>query len=205
VADRLTEDLASLKIDRDSGPRRGGAVVRVVVVLVVLAGLAAGGVAAWPYLEARLFKTEVQTTEVLSISPAQAATLLTSTGYVVPQRHTKVAAKLEGRLARVLVHQGDVVTVGQTLAELDALDVRSAIASARARVLSASARAASACEPGRGRAADRAHPRARRARCVAALGARRSRGALDVAARWCRCRAGGGARAAGRGRGAADR
>lgn len=144
MADQLTEDLASLKIDRDSGPRRGGVVVRVVIMLVVLGGLAAAGVAAWPFLEARLFKTEVQTTEVLSISPAQAATLLTSTGYVVPQRHTKVAAKLQGRLARVLVHQGDVVTVGQTLAELDALDVRSAIASARARVLSASARAASA-------------------------------------------------------------
>ena len=89
--------------------------------LVLLAAVAAGGVAAWPYLEARLFKTEVQTTEVLSISPAQAATLLTSTGYVVPQRHTKVAAKLERRLARVLVHQGDVVTVGLGFSRLSIL------------------------------------------------------------------------------------
>ena len=121
MADQLTEDLTSLKIDRDSGPRRGGSLVRIVVVLVLLAAVAAGGVAAWPYLEARLFKTEVQTTEVLSISPAQAATLLTSTGYVVPQRHTKVAAKLERRLARVLVHQGDVVTVGLGFSRLSIL------------------------------------------------------------------------------------
>lgn len=144
MTDQLSEDLSSLKIDRDAGPRRGGVVLRIVVALVVVAALAGGAVLGWPYAEARLFKTEVQTTEVASISPAQAATLLTSTGYVVPQTHTKVAAKVAGRLSRVLVRQGDVVIVGQQLAELDAVDVQSAIASARARVLAASARVASA-------------------------------------------------------------
>lgn len=144
MADQLTEDLASLKIDRDASPRRGGLVLRVAVSIAVVGGLIAGGVVAWPYVEARLFKTEVQTTEILAISPSQAATLLTSTGYVVPQTHTKVAAKISGRLSRVLVDQGDIVVVGQPLAELDAIDVRSAIASARARVFAASARVASA-------------------------------------------------------------
>src|SRR5688500_9906139 len=111
VADQLTEDLASLKIDRDA-PRKSSAIVRIFVVLAILGGLAAGAYYAWPYAEAQLFKTEVQTTEVLSISPAQAAAQLTSTGYVVPQVHTKVAARTIGRISKVHVRQGDVVTEG---------------------------------------------------------------------------------------------
>jgi RND family efflux transporter MFP subunit len=145
VSEQLSEDLASLKIDRDSGrPSRFGPLVRVLVIVGIVAALGVGAFLAWPYLEAQLFKTEVETTEILSLSPAQAATQLTSTGYVVPEVHTKVAAKIAGRISRVHVARGDVVTQGQTLIDLDPTDARIAIAAARARVAAASARVSSA-------------------------------------------------------------
>ena len=83
--DRLSSDLASLRIDRNERPPSSGALRW----LIGLSVVAAAAVAAWrvgaPMVEAQLFKTEVGLTEVALVSPAQAQVELTSTGYVVPQ------------------------------------------------------------------------------------------------------------------------
>ena len=97
--------------------------------------------AAYPVLEAKLFKTEVGVTQTSLVSPAQGSIDLTSTGYVVPEITAKVGAKVIGRVAKVLVKQGDKVKAGQVLFELDAADQRSAVASAQAKVLASRARA----------------------------------------------------------------
>ena len=91
-------------------------------------------------LSSRIFKTEVDVTEIHMISPAQAAVQVTSTGYVVPQVTTKVGARVFGRVAEVLVHEGDRVEAGATLVRLDDGDQRTAIAGARARAAAARAR-----------------------------------------------------------------
>lgn len=155
VGDQLTDDLASLRIDRDdpmpasrprarrpSGGGSGSGVVRAIVTVAALAALAYGGVRAWPHLEARVFKTDVQTAEVTVVSPAQGTTLVTATGYVVALTSARVSSRVPGRVAVVHVREGDVVRAGQALLELDATDVRSAIAAARARVAAAEARTA---------------------------------------------------------------
>src|SRR5207237_370799 len=65
---------------------------------------------------------------------------LTATGYVVPQRISKVAAKVSGRILKLNVAEGSKVKAGQTIALLDDADQRSAVAAAKARVLQAEAR-----------------------------------------------------------------
>lgn len=136
----LSNDLASLKIQRDEDPERRGP-LRIVLALGLLASMGGGVAYAYPRLKGEVFKTEIGITEIALISPAQASITVTSTGYVVPQIIARPGAKIPGRLAKVLVKEGDVVKSGQVLAELEDADQKSAIASAEARVASARARA----------------------------------------------------------------
>ena len=137
--DQVSSDLASLRISRDapSGPSPARTVI---VVLLVLAALGAGGAWAYAKLGPRIFKEEVALTEVALISPAQAQVQVTSTGYVVPQSWSKVGAKIPGRLARVLVKEGDLVKAGDVLATLEDADQKSSVAAAQSRVMAARAR-----------------------------------------------------------------
>lgn len=146
MADQLTADLESLKINRDEPqrPPGSGGFVRVLIWLVVVGALVGVGVYAYPKLQAQIFKTEVSMTEISVISPAQAATQLTATGYVVPLTRSRVAPRVSARVARVLVHEGEVVTQGQTLLVLDSSNQESARGAANARVLAARARVATA-------------------------------------------------------------
>ncbi|HUJ74260.1 MAG TPA: efflux RND transporter periplasmic adaptor subunit [bacterium] len=112
--------------------------------VLALAALVSGGLMAWPYVEARLFKTEVTVTRIAMVSPVSASTTLTASGYVVPQLISKVAAKLPGRVATLLVREGDKVAKDQVLMTLDAADQISQLAQARSRVVAAQARVVAA-------------------------------------------------------------
>jgi len=143
--DRLSSDLASLRIDRNGPPpsSSSGRAVRWIVGVAVLGVIVA---AAWhvasPMLEAQLFKTEVALTEVALVSPAQAQIELTSTGYVVPQVEVDVSSKLVGRVEKSTVREGSKVKRGDVIFELDPSDQRTQVASSQARVAAARARAA---------------------------------------------------------------
>jgi len=56
---------------------------------------------------------------------------------VAPVRRTQVQPEFEGVVAKVYVHEGEFVTRGQVLAEMEAWDYRSALAGAEARYQSA--------------------------------------------------------------------
>jgi HlyD family secretion protein len=143
VNDQLSSDLASLRIRRDDHPTGSGG-KRLVAVLVTLAAVGAVGFLGYRKVSARIYKQAVSLTEVALISPAQSLVLVTSTGYVVPQSLSKVGAKMPGRLARVLVKEGDVVKAGDVIAELEGTDQRSAVAAAQSRVQVARAAAETA-------------------------------------------------------------
>lgn len=138
----LTADLASLRIHRD--PNAPSATKKWLTVLGVLVGLVLlGGISwlwGWPYLEARLFKTEVQLTEISTVSPVQSLTELTATGYVVPEVVSKIGSKTSGTVQRVLVKQGDLVKAGDLLFALDDGEHKSALAISQARVRATQAR-----------------------------------------------------------------
>lgn len=142
MGDPLSNDLASLKIDKvtDSTPQRGKLVwvVGFFGGALLLAGAWAVGA---PYLEAKLFKTEVEFTEVLSISPATVSTEVTASGYVIPQLISKVGTKIEGKIHAVNAAEGQKVARGDVLLTLDAADQKSAIAAGQARVAFAQAEA----------------------------------------------------------------
>ena len=143
MSDHLSSDLASLRINRDeSPPNRWGKIVFILVLLGCVA--AAGYFLLLPYLEGKVFKTEVGVTEIALVSPAQAQVKLTSTGYVVPLTSAKIGAKEMGRIAKVNVKQGDKVKAGDVLVELDDVDRKSLLATARSRVAAAKARAQTA-------------------------------------------------------------
>ena len=141
MADQLTSDLASLRIDRSSKARPprswGGAIFTIVLILAV----GVGATVVYPRVAAAIFKKEISMTEISMLSPAQASISITSSGYVTPQVVSRVGAKIPGRIAKVLVKEGDVVKAGDLLLELEDGDQRAAIAAAEARVGAAAARA----------------------------------------------------------------
>ncbi|MSP15711.1 MAG: efflux RND transporter periplasmic adaptor subunit [Myxococcales bacterium] len=141
MSDELTRDLASLKIDRATRPE-GGRLVRTLVIVALVGGtLVAAWLVGWPWLEALLYKTTVETGLIHTVSPAQGSVDLTSTGYVVPQVTARVTGKLAGRLAEVRVREGELVAAGAVIALLDDTDQRAAVRAAQTRVLAARARA----------------------------------------------------------------
>ncbi|WP_437659253.1 efflux RND transporter periplasmic adaptor subunit [Sorangium sp. So ce1182] len=142
MADQLSSDLASLRIQRDVDPDRRRPLRTAVMTALALAAVAGVAVLVAPRAQSAIFKTEVATTEVALVSPAQASISVTSTGYVVPQVVSRVGAKIPGRIARVFVKEGDVVKQGDPLLELDDADQRSLVAAAQAKVAAARARAA---------------------------------------------------------------
>lgn len=144
MPDELSSQLASLRINRDA-PAPSRKPLRWIAVLAVLAAAGYAFYAlALPRLEGEIFKTAVRFTEISSVSPAEASIQLTSAGYVVPQRVSRVAPKMAGKVAQVHVVQGQKVEPGQLLLTLDPADDYASIAAARSRVAAVRARAASA-------------------------------------------------------------
>jgi len=138
VNDQLSSDLASLRIRRDEPPTEPAG-RKVVVWLMVVGLVVSAGVVGYQKIGLRLYKQAVNLTEVALISPAQSLVVATSTGYVVPQSLSRVGAKIPGRLARVLIKEGDAVKAGDVIAELEGADQRSAVAAAQSKVLVARA------------------------------------------------------------------
>jgi RND family efflux transporter MFP subunit len=144
MADQLSTDLAALRIDRAAPPRRGGLVVRLLVVAAVVAALVAAYKLGLPYLEAKVFKAEIEVTEIVVVSPAQASVELTSTGYIVAQVTSKVAPKVPGKVSKSRVREGSQVKEGDVLFEIDPADQRAGIATAASQTAAARARAQTA-------------------------------------------------------------
>ncbi|MBK8254684.1 MAG: efflux RND transporter periplasmic adaptor subunit [Polyangiaceae bacterium] len=141
MADQLSSDLASLRIDRKAKPQSQRSWGRAVGTIAALALCVVGGALVYPRIAAAVFKTEITLTEISMISPAQASISITSSGYVVPQVISRIGAKIPGRISRVLVKEGDAVKACDVLIELEDADQRAAIAAAQARVSAAAARA----------------------------------------------------------------
>jgi RND family efflux transporter MFP subunit len=141
MSDQLSSDLASLKIDRGAPrPKGKNPIGTIVVVLVLLGAAGAGYQYGLPYISAAIFKTEIETTEVITVSPAQASVQLTSTGYVVAQSVSAVASKVAGKVRAQHVRQGAKVKPGDVLLEIDPSDQNASIATAQSQAAAARAR-----------------------------------------------------------------
>ncbi len=135
----LSNELASLRIDRDAPQRGTKRWTWVVLLLLALAGGAAYALTRTAGIEV----ATVQATLVTNQGPAAAgSTVLAASGYVVARRKAVVSAKIQGRLADLRVEEGDRVREGQLIARLESSDYAAQVARARASVERAAAEVA---------------------------------------------------------------
>lgn len=126
--------LGQLRIDR-SQKTHGRKLQRRLIPIVTLALL---GLGAFVYFLSR--PPEVSVAEVRAARPGERLTTLSATGYVASRRRSVVAPKIPGRLAKVLVEEGQAVKEGQELAKLEDDDARVALEQVKAAVQAARAR-----------------------------------------------------------------
>ena len=96
-----------------------------VALLLVILGAAAG----YAYLNAR---PEVEVAVARKPTAGGPVGVLNASGYVTPRRRATIAAKITGRVTRVLFDEGTRVSEGQLLATLDDSDARRALDAAQA-------------------------------------------------------------------------
>jgi HlyD family secretion protein len=133
-------DLSSLRIHRDERTDRNAghhSRRRAWIWLVAIAVVAA--IVVVYFLKGSRGVVEVETAMAQRLSPAAAQSLLTATGYVVAQRKAEVASKATGRLEVLNVEEGDWVTKGDILGQLEADDVKAALRAASASAIGADA------------------------------------------------------------------
>jgi RND family efflux transporter MFP subunit len=133
-----------LKIERDQPTRRrrrdsGGRWPVFIGVGVVLALIVGGAI--WFFVT----RPDLQSVEVADAKPAwsgaaaQSGALLDASGYVVAQREATVSAKVSGKVAKVMIEEGQHVSAGQVLATIDDSNARAALDQAAAQAASAQA------------------------------------------------------------------
>ena len=130
----LKDELASLRIDRET-PRRSRWRVPLLL-LVLIAVLVAGGFY-WQRTHPVFGAIEVETFQptVETSGAANAGTpILTASGYLVARHQSVVSSKIQGRISELKVEEGSVVTTGEVLATLDNQDAVAAIAKAKADI-----------------------------------------------------------------------
>lgn len=134
-----------LKIDRDPPrrrrPRDEGGLPWLWISLGGLLALALIAAGVW-FLVARPDLTEVETAAAKPAwtgAAAQGGALLDASGYVVARREATVSAKIAGKVAEVLIQEGEHVAAGQVIARLDDSNARAALAQAEAQAASAQA------------------------------------------------------------------
>ena len=154
--DRLSSDLASLRIDREKGDApaafqpqtatrsalspfyKAMGVTVGVGVLVAAIGLGVH------QFSGSIDKIEVETTSISMLTAGQASVELSGSGHAVPQTLVKLSPKFTGRIAQVNVREGAIVSKGNVLFVLDEDSKKTAVQSAASKAAAASARAGSA-------------------------------------------------------------
>jgi RND family efflux transporter MFP subunit len=108
---------------------------RALAALALLAALAGGGYYAFL---GQALKVSTVTAEAIAVADG-AVPVLEAAGYVTARREATVSSKITGRLAEVLIEEGESVATGQVLARLDDVDARAALQLAQARLEAARA------------------------------------------------------------------
>ena len=139
-APKARPDLSALRMDRaayEAPPRRPWGWLIAVLLL--------GGIGAWIWLApAPFLLPKVETTTAQVVTPTEASTVLTATGYTYAKDRAAVGSRVIGRVVELKVDEGDRIQKGEVIAILDSADLRAQIDQAKARVAEAEARSADA-------------------------------------------------------------
>ena len=124
-------DLSALRIERETGP--GGrrflypalATLCVALVAVFFFARTRGGVSLRPL--------EVTTTRASVVTPTQASTVLTASGYIVARSKAEISPKSVGRIAWINLEEGQRVKKGELVARLEAQELEAQKRSSQAQ------------------------------------------------------------------------
>jgi RND family efflux transporter MFP subunit len=131
----ISKDLAALRIPQEE---RGGRGKPLLVTLVVLLVLGAGGFGAWYWSTALQAATvKVAPVNVKAGGPNAPSAVLNASGYIVARRRATVSSKVTGKVLDVLIEEGHPVKQGQILAHLDDTQPRAMLNLAEAQLASA--------------------------------------------------------------------
>lgn len=126
------QDLSKLTIDKSKVAFRAGRGKKVFYLVFAALALVGAG-----FLYRMGFFTppvQLQLANVTQVYPSQAYTVLTASGYVVPQRKSALASKVTGRLVWLGVEEGSRVKKGEVVARLESQDVEAAKTQAAANL-----------------------------------------------------------------------
>jgi HlyD family secretion protein len=137
TANHLASDLSALRIDREAGVSHR--VWRRLLGAVVLFGVASTAVFYFARGRISAQQVEILLPTVRRSTAAPARPILSASGYLVARRKAVVSAKIQGRLAELLVDEGSSVAAGQVIARLDNADLQAQVEVARAGVQQATA------------------------------------------------------------------
>ena len=134
--------LGQLKIERDAPApaprvRRALVIATAAVVAVAAAGFATTRLFRAPAIELQAgVAAAEEAAPPASRSPAATpvASILDASGYVVARRQATVSAKITGKVAAVLIEEGQRVEAGEIIARLDDANARAQVAQAAAQV-----------------------------------------------------------------------
>jgi RND family efflux transporter MFP subunit len=130
--------LSQLQIDRSAPaqPERG---FPWRVVLIVVAVLVVGALGWFLIVRPDRPAVRVAQAETSAAATSAGGSLLDASGYVVARRAATVSSKITGKVAQVLIEEGQHVAEGQVLARLDDSNARAALEQANAQVAAAQA------------------------------------------------------------------
>ena len=147
--DSASQLLSQLRIERHEVPKPSSAGLRPRLLAFTAIGvLATGAVAWWVSAEPTRMPERVpagQAARAIPSSPARASPAhtggasLDTSGYVVARRQATVSSKATGRVAEVLIEEGQRVERGEIIARLDSSNTSAALAEAQARLALAQA------------------------------------------------------------------
>ena len=111
---------------------------RILIILIIIAVLVAAG--GWVYKNyvAKAEKPQ-QEREEFTVRPGTLTAMVNTTGTILPEKQTSLSFKGPGRVAKVLVKEGQTVKAGDVLAQLDTTDLEYAVAQAELALASAQA------------------------------------------------------------------
>lgn len=107
-----TVDLSSLKIERNRAPNRRrflGPLIGLIIALLLI----------WLILESPFRSPEVSTARSILVTPSQASTVLTASGYIVARSKAEISPKSVGRIAWINLEEGQSVRKGELVARLE--------------------------------------------------------------------------------------
>ncbi|HMM77506.1 MAG TPA: efflux RND transporter periplasmic adaptor subunit [Gammaproteobacteria bacterium] len=133
-ATRLLEQLSLAPELREARGRRG--------LWLMLAILVAAGAGLWWWRAPAALPVDTAAAIALPARAGGEQAVLDATGYVTARRQATVSAKLTGRVAEVLIEEGQRVRAGEVLARLDPSNAEAELALARSRLAAAEAQLA---------------------------------------------------------------